>query len=60
MPKISDNSGLFILEKTLSETTMSDDPEQLQQHQEVFANDIMEKPFSTETTLLKVKALLGK
>ena len=39
---------------------MSADPEQLQQHQEIFADDIMEKPFSTETILMKVKALLRK
>jgi DNA-binding response OmpR family regulator len=39
---------------------MSGDHERLQNYREVFADDILEKPFIAETILLKVKALLGK
>jgi hypothetical protein len=46
--------------KNIAVILMSGDPEQLQQHQEVFANDIIEKSFSTETILIKKKGLPGK
>ena len=39
---------------------MSGDHERLQNYREVFADDILEKPFTAETILLKVKALPGK
>ena len=38
---------------------MSGNSEKLSNYKEVLADDIIEKPFSIETILLKVKALLG-
>jgi DNA-binding response OmpR family regulator len=46
--------------KSIPIILMSGSHEKLINHEKVFADDILEKPFSSETVLLKIKALTEK